>query len=374
MGIPDVSIATNELEFPKVTELPIATSKPDLPSSTSPFEKNFKSSTIVKSRQTNATDEETMETINNLLECNADAGEEMLEFVDITDVYDVVSDSHVMENVPADSHELFFIESYPKSKATSNSGFSIATSSNQNNSISSINIKPTLEYASDIETFEATNNLLQNRANLLQSHSVPESKHIVQKNLSYKKFTCEICGKMFRYLSCLKRHKFSHLDQKPFACPHCNYRCVMKSHLNTHLQIHTGEKKHQCAICGKRFNLRKTLKTHELSHTVTEKNYHCDLCPSKFWDKCTLYGHKRYVHSKTMPWLCSVCGKTFSRKHCLDSHSMRHNTEERFTCEICGRKYKLKDSHRKHTKRCNGGDLKKNVIVVTDSICDSGET
>lgn len=53
------------------------------------------------------------------------------------------------------------------------------------------------------------------------------------------------------------------------------------------------------------------------------------------------------------PFVCAVCGTTFTRQHSLNYHMLIHNNESRFACPECDRTFRhpshFKEHLRKHT-------------------------
>lgn len=54
-------------------------------------------------------------------------------------------------------------------------------------------------------------------------------------------YSCNMCGKLYKYLSDIKRHMKSECINCPrkYACPHCNKAYFRPNHLKTHLLTHT---------------------------------------------------------------------------------------------------------------------------------------
>ncbi|KAJ8266377.1 hypothetical protein GJAV_G00129740 [Gymnothorax javanicus] len=125
-----------------------------------------------------------------------------------------------------------------------------------------------------------------------------------------KNHGCEMCGKAFRDVYHLNRHKLSHSDEKPFECPICQQRFKRKDRMTYHVRSHEGgvHKPYVCSVCGKGFSRPDHL-------------------------SC----HVKHVHSTERPFKCQVtaCTSAFATKDRLRSHMIRH--EGKVTCNICGK-------------------------------------
>ncbi|XP_028662917.1 vascular endothelial zinc finger 1-like isoform X1 [Erpetoichthys calabaricus] len=125
-----------------------------------------------------------------------------------------------------------------------------------------------------------------------------------------KNHGCEMCGKAFRDVYHLNRHKLSHSDEKPFECPICQQRFKRKDRMTYHVRSHEGgiNKPYICSVCGKGFSRPDHL-------------------------SC----HVKHVHSTERPFKCQVtaCTAAFATKDRLRSHMIRH--EGKVTCTICGK-------------------------------------
>ncbi|XP_073467292.1 uncharacterized protein [Aquarana catesbeiana] len=166
-----------------------------------------------------------------------------------------------------------------------------------------------------------------------------------------KPHSCPECGKCFSLKSNLHKHQTSHVVEKPYSCPECRKCFVHKSQLITHLRFHTGEKPYCCSECGKCFVQKSALVLHQRSHTG-EKPYPCPECGKCFSDRSVLNKHQR-VHTGEKPFSCSVCGKYFKQKSDVVTHQRSHTGEKPYSCTECGkcfaRKTNLYTHQRVHT-------------------------
>ncbi|KAM6970471.1 vascular endothelial zinc finger 1-like [Aplochiton taeniatus] len=142
--------------------------------------------------------------------------------------------------------------------------------------------------------------------NVAQQQSTPKKPPKPVK----KNHGCEMCGKAFRDVYHLNRHKLSHSDEKPFECPICQQRFKRKDRMTYHVRSHDGgvHKPYVCSVCGKGFSRPDHL-------------------------SC----HVKHVHSSERPFKCQVtaCTSAFATKDRLRSHMIRH--EGKVTCNICGK-------------------------------------
>lgn len=90
--------------------------------------------------------------------------------------------------------------------------------------------------------------------NGVQSHSNPDNSR--KRERVRRHVGCDICGKVFRDVYHLNRHKLSHSGEKPYACPVCGLRFKRKDRMSYHVRSHDGSvgKPYVCQSCGKGFS------------------------------------------------------------------------------------------------------------------------
>jgi hypothetical protein len=190
---------------------------------------------------------------------------------------------------------------------------------------------------------------------------------------------CEICCKVFRDNSCLKKHTEKiHLRLKPYLCDICarnfsdrreyfgGYPQMMSWQKSTfqsppwnfpeivyrdtdlwpllplkswhHLRMTPIKQEIILKMCRENI-FSGSLIYHMSSHLGV--SIQCRLCPRKFSNEKALQKHHIYVHSENKPYICEICGAKYVRPYLLRNHIKSHNQpakEKNHSCEICEKK------------------------------------
>ncbi|XP_056390754.1 myc-associated zinc finger protein isoform X2 [Hyla sarda] len=150
-----------------------------------------------------------------------------------------------------------------------------------------------------------------------------------------KNHACEMCGKAFRDVYHLNRHKLSHSDEKPYSCHVCQQRFKRKDRMTYHVRSHDGtvHKPYICSHCGKGFSRPDHLNSHVRQVHSTERPFKCQTCESAFATKDRLRAHM-VRHEEKVP--CHVCGKLLSAAYITD-HMKVHSQGPNHVCELCSK-------------------------------------
>ncbi|XP_039620815.1 myc-associated zinc finger protein-like isoform X1 [Polypterus senegalus] len=199
------------------------------------------------------------------------------------------------------------------------------------------------------ETVTANAQPILGAAVLASAVQTPESSNArrVRKN-----HACEACGKAFRDVYHLNRHKLSHSDEKPFECPICQQRFKRKDRMSYHVRSHQGgvEKPYVCPHCAKGFSRPDHLNSHVRQVHSTERPFKCQTCESAFATKDRLRAHM-IRHEEKVP--CHVCGKLLSAAYITD-HMRVHNQSQNHVCETCNRGFTTLAYLRVHAQKHHG--------------------
>uniref|UniRef100_A0A669E8L8 C2H2-type domain-containing protein n=1 Tax=Oreochromis niloticus TaxID=8128 RepID=A0A669E8L8_ORENI len=95
-----------------------------------------------------------------------------------------------------------------------------------------------------------------------------------------------------------------------------------------------GEEPFMCDVCGKSFTRKKSLREHQTVHTGA-RPYSCQTCAKSFST-------------------CDECDKAFKCRMGLLQHRVVHSGEKPFTCPTCGLSFGLKYNFQRHLRLHSG--------------------
>ncbi|XP_073504880.1 myc-associated zinc finger protein isoform X3 [Phyllobates terribilis] len=173
----------------------------------------------------------------------------------------------------------------------------------------------------------------------LEVPTSPSTLHVPGPSPTAKKVrknhACEMCGKAFRDVYHLNRHKLSHSDEKPYSCHVCQQRFKRKDRMTYHVRSHDGtvHKPYICSHCGKGFSRPDHLNSHVRQVHSTERPFKCQTCEAAFATKDRLRAHM-VRHEEKVP--CHVCGKLLSAAYITD-HMKVHSQGPNHVCELCNK-------------------------------------
>ncbi|XP_029359000.1 POZ-, AT hook-, and zinc finger-containing protein 1 isoform X2 [Echeneis naucrates] len=199
--------------------------------------------------------------------------------------------------------------------------------------------------------------------NCLQLHGGLTLDNSRKRERTRRHVGCDICGKVFRDVYHLNRHKLSHSGEKPYACHVCGLRFKRKDRMSYHVRSHDGSvgKPYVCQSCGKGFSRPDHLNGHIKQVHTTERPHKCQICNASFATRDRLRSHLA-CHEDKIP--CKVCGK-FLRAAYMTDHLKKHSEGTHNYCGICNKGFSTASYLKVHIKTHHGSPLPPSATMHT---------
>uniref|UniRef100_A0A3P9JZ88 PR domain zinc finger protein 1 n=1 Tax=Oryzias latipes TaxID=8090 RepID=A0A3P9JZ88_ORYLA len=235
----------------------------------------------------------------------------------------------------------------------------------------------------------------ENLASGVDSAHFTESVTIITVD-SVKSNTCEDCGKVFKQIPHLKRHKLCvHSNKRPYCCPHCRRSFSQASGLIRHQIVHRkqiavkaqngGEvvcesstpnaddsEKTKDVVAAEGLEKDAQVLDPAAAEAADPDHFACSDCSSSFTNEADFKKHRVSAHEKLRPYVCSVCQKCFVQYHDLNRHLRCHRKKKEkkdkakaypespsampFSCAKCLTSFDSVDALQQHINKLHSGE------------------
>lgn len=179
---------------------------------------------------------------------------------------------------------------------------------------------------------------------------------------SVKSKTCDDCGKIFKQMPHLRRHKLCvHSNKRPYCCAHCRRSFSQASGLIRHQLVHKKQNVKKAPIKKKvlseteraeHFDAAEATESEEIGETnrreipldplaantsaaeAEKPLLSCSLCEKSFAKAASYKKHKATSHGNLRPYVCSVCQKCFRHYNDLKRHLKSHQKRSNSRVEV----------------------------------------
>lgn len=165
-----------------------------------------------------------------------------------------------------------------------------------------------------------------------------------------------ICRKNTKMPPVSKLSRSNKNKKERWACSQCNRSYSRKHDLERHVDIAhtvTEDKPFRCKQCKYVFDSEDNLRAHENEHDKEETKLKCEICDKGFKSRNTWKRHMR-AHFDPSPFACEVCKRRFGREHDMHRHTLRmHSGERQYQCDLCPSKFAWFSDLTIHKRRHN---------------------
>lgn len=178
-----------------------------------------------------------------------------------------------------------------------------------------------------------------------------------------KEHSCEKCCRNFDSMSDLDDHMRCQHIAPNGACKICA-KIVAPGCITAHLRTHTGtNNQYKCSMCPTSFQRKDHLEEHLGQHTNV-RPYECKFCKESTFTSAALKRHIKAKHPNEIAIdpkqppaieriLCSVCGKTINAKN-IEIHMRTHTGARPYKCTVCPAAFAQKSNLDNHARRHTG--------------------
>ena len=111
---------------------------------------------------------------------------------------------------------------------------------------------------------------------------------------------------------------------------------------------------YRCSLCSYTTRFFSYFQRHSFVH-APEKSIQCNLCGSRFKEKCAYRLHVKEKHGPNAH-VCHICGQEFTYQRVLDRHMLCHDDNKPISCSVCGYTCKRRQDLIRHRKAMHSAD------------------
>lgn len=183
---------------------------------------------------------------------------------------------------------------------------------------------------------------------------------VVESADSAKSMACDDCGKVFKQMPHLRRHKLVvHSNKRPYCCSHCRRSFSHVSGLIRHQLVHRKQAVRKSPNPKRILSEAERAEDFESAEAVESLNEMngsenpldvaaantstseaeifqlvCSLCGKSFTKEASLKKHKAVAHGNLRPYACATCQKCFRQSYDLKRHLKKHQKKNKSREEV----------------------------------------